>query len=284
MAGTLSRAGAARSPFRRARPGSGRARGARRTGAGRRRSARRTGSGRAAGLDVQRSGLRSEPDDRAFSVAAGDRLAGHRHQAHDEPGRHARHQRGLERGTAAGPALLRAPDNQRVRGQAGGPVPPAQRPYRRLDSDSRGGRLHCDGEHSARVRRHHARRLSPAVRAAHDRLGPGARRHAPLRQHGPHHGRRRGRPERGDGSAHRHRSRVEPRGGGRSAVSRLPRQARPHEREPRVLPAYAEGATHLPLVEVGEVIVVAVRPEDATVRVLLAKDAIVTGDLIAEIR
>jgi hypothetical protein len=40
----------------------------------------------------------------------------------------------------------------------------------------------------------------------------------------------------------------------------------------------------MPLVEVGEVMVVAVRPDDATVQVLLQKDAIRTGDLIAEIR
>ena len=48
--------------------------------------------------------------------------------------------------------------------------------------------------------------------------------------------------------------------------------------------AYVEGARHLPLVELGEVVVVAVRPNDATVQVLVAKDAITTGDLIAEIR
>jgi hypothetical protein len=40
----------------------------------------------------------------------------------------------------------------------------------------------------------------------------------------------------------------------------------------------------LPLVEIGEVLVVAVRPADSTVQVLAAKDAIITGDLIAPIR
>jgi hypothetical protein len=40
----------------------------------------------------------------------------------------------------------------------------------------------------------------------------------------------------------------------------------------------------LPLVEIGQVLVVAVRPEDATVQIVAAKDAVITGDLIAPIR
>jgi hypothetical protein len=40
----------------------------------------------------------------------------------------------------------------------------------------------------------------------------------------------------------------------------------------------------LPLVQVGEVLVIAVRANDATVQILGAKDAITTGDLIAPIR
>lgn len=40
----------------------------------------------------------------------------------------------------------------------------------------------------------------------------------------------------------------------------------------------------LPLVEIGEVLVVGVRTDDATVQILGAKDAIATGDLIAPIR
>jgi len=40
----------------------------------------------------------------------------------------------------------------------------------------------------------------------------------------------------------------------------------------------------LPLVEIGEVLVVGVRADDATVQILGAKDAIATGDLIAPIR
>jgi hypothetical protein len=40
----------------------------------------------------------------------------------------------------------------------------------------------------------------------------------------------------------------------------------------------------LPLVEIGQVLVVAVRPEDATVQIVVAKDAVITGDLIAPIR
>ena len=48
--------------------------------------------------------------------------------------------------------------------------------------------------------------------------------------------------------------------------------------------AYVEGAAHLPLVEVGEVLVVGVRADTATVQVVVAKEPITTGDLIAEIR
>ena len=47
---------------------------------------------------------------------------------------------------------------------------------------------------------------------------------------------------------------------------------------------FADMARNAPLVEVGEVLVVAVRPEDATVQVLASRDAIATGDLVAPIR
>jgi hypothetical protein len=40
----------------------------------------------------------------------------------------------------------------------------------------------------------------------------------------------------------------------------------------------------LPLVEIGQVLVVAVRPQDSSVQVVLSKDAITAGDLIAPIR
>jgi hypothetical protein len=40
----------------------------------------------------------------------------------------------------------------------------------------------------------------------------------------------------------------------------------------------------LPLVEVGQVLVVAVRPEDSTVQVVISKDAVTAGDMIAPIR
>lgn len=49
-------------------------------------------------------------------------------------------------------------------------------------------------------------------------------------------------------------------------------------------PGFLMAAPQMPLVEIGEVMVVAVRPDDATVQVLAQKDAILTGDLIAEIR
>ena len=47
---------------------------------------------------------------------------------------------------------------------------------------------------------------------------------------------------------------------------------------------FADAARNAPLVEVGEVLVVAVRPEDATVQIVASKDAIATGDLVAPIR
>lgn len=48
--------------------------------------------------------------------------------------------------------------------------------------------------------------------------------------------------------------------------------------------AFAATARNPPLVEVGEVLVVAVRPDDATVQVVASRDAIAHGDLIAPIR
>lgn len=47
---------------------------------------------------------------------------------------------------------------------------------------------------------------------------------------------------------------------------------------------FAEMAPNAPLVEIGEVLVVGVRPEDSTVQVVVSKDAISKGDLIAPIR
>jgi hypothetical protein len=47
---------------------------------------------------------------------------------------------------------------------------------------------------------------------------------------------------------------------------------------------FARNAKRIPLVEVGEVLVVAVGPVYSTVQVLIAKDVITTGDFIAEIR
>ena len=47
---------------------------------------------------------------------------------------------------------------------------------------------------------------------------------------------------------------------------------------------FEKAAMKMPLVQVGEVLVVAARPDDATVQVVAQKDAIRTGDLIAEIR
>jgi hypothetical protein len=43
-------------------------------------------------------------------------------------------------------------------------------------------------------------------------------------------------------------------------------------------------ASNAPLVEIGEVLVIAVRPDDATVQVVASKDAITKGDLVAPIR
>ena len=47
---------------------------------------------------------------------------------------------------------------------------------------------------------------------------------------------------------------------------------------------FADVAPNAPLVEIGEVLVVAIRPEDATVQVVVSRDAITKGDLIAPIR
>jgi len=47
---------------------------------------------------------------------------------------------------------------------------------------------------------------------------------------------------------------------------------------------FEKAAMKMPLVQIGEVLVVAVRQDDATVQVLAQKDAIRTGDLIAEVR
>ena len=47
---------------------------------------------------------------------------------------------------------------------------------------------------------------------------------------------------------------------------------------------FADMARNSPLVEVGEVLVVAVRADDATVQVVASRDAIANGDLIAPIR
>jgi len=47
---------------------------------------------------------------------------------------------------------------------------------------------------------------------------------------------------------------------------------------------FAAAVKQAPLVEIGEVMVVAVRPNDATVRVTVAKTAVTAGDLIAALR
>jgi hypothetical protein len=47
---------------------------------------------------------------------------------------------------------------------------------------------------------------------------------------------------------------------------------------------FAQLTASLPLTEIGQVMVVAVREDDSTVQILAQKDAIQTGDLIAEIR
>ena len=41
---------------------------------------------------------------------------------------------------------------------------------------------------------------------------------------------------------------------------------------------------NLPLVEIAEVLVVSVKPDVATVQVTMARDSVMTGDFIAEIR
>jgi hypothetical protein len=48
--------------------------------------------------------------------------------------------------------------------------------------------------------------------------------------------------------------------------------------------AFIATAGNTPLVEVGEVLVVSVRPDDATVQIVASKDAIAYGDLVAPIR
>lgn len=47
---------------------------------------------------------------------------------------------------------------------------------------------------------------------------------------------------------------------------------------------FASFAGNAPLVEIGEVLVIAVRPDDATVQVVASRDAITKGDLVAPIR
>lgn len=47
---------------------------------------------------------------------------------------------------------------------------------------------------------------------------------------------------------------------------------------------FVDNARNVPLVEVGEVLVVAVRQENATVQIVAARDAVMNGDLIAPIR
>jgi hypothetical protein len=47
---------------------------------------------------------------------------------------------------------------------------------------------------------------------------------------------------------------------------------------------FQEAASRMPIVEIGQVLVVAVRTDDSTVQILVSKDAITTGDLIAPIR
>ena len=47
---------------------------------------------------------------------------------------------------------------------------------------------------------------------------------------------------------------------------------------------FAAVAGNAPLVEIGEVLVIAVRPEDSTVQVVASRDAITKGDLVAPIR
>jgi hypothetical protein len=47
---------------------------------------------------------------------------------------------------------------------------------------------------------------------------------------------------------------------------------------------YMQNRQNLPLVEVAEVLVTAVKPDAATVQVIVARDSVMTGDFIAEIR
>lgn len=53
---------------------------------------------------------------------------------------------------------------------------------------------------------------------------------------------------------------------------------------PEYSESYVETTGRSPLVEIGEVLVMSVRTETSTVQVVVAKDAIAMGDLIAEIR
>jgi hypothetical protein len=53
---------------------------------------------------------------------------------------------------------------------------------------------------------------------------------------------------------------------------------------PEYSAAYVGSTQQVPLVEVAEVLVVAVKPDHATVQITMAKDSVSTGDLIAEIR
>jgi hypothetical protein len=47
---------------------------------------------------------------------------------------------------------------------------------------------------------------------------------------------------------------------------------------------FAEMAQRAPLVQIGEVLVVAVREDDATVKIVVSKDAVSTGDLVVPVR
>jgi len=53
---------------------------------------------------------------------------------------------------------------------------------------------------------------------------------------------------------------------------------------PEYSDTFLKNANRAPLVEVGEVLVVGVRPDQATVQVVMAKDAITLGDYIAEVK
>jgi hypothetical protein len=72
--------------------------------------------------------------------------------------------------------------------------------------------------------------------------------------------------------------------GQRFLVFRDKRQAHFDGLKGEYSPTYIQGSTQLPLVEVAEVLVVAVRADDATVQVTMTKDSVSRGDFIAEIR